>query len=125
LARKKCKGTQLEVFSGKQESLNRVICQILERKCPLIAYDVWRQLKGIKGFKHTDSKTVYRRIEALERQGWITKAGNRFTQPGWPSELYEISLRGRAALKLDGKSLEDFLKTATDEKLQKFIDLFS
>ena len=125
MARKQCKGTKLEVFSGKEESLNRVMLQILKQKGALIPYDVWLIVKGIKGFRHRDAKTVYRRMEALERQGWITKVGNRPTQPGWPSELYEITLRGKAALKLDEKSIEEFLRTATDEQLLKFIDGFS
>jgi DNA-binding PadR family transcriptional regulator len=125
LARKKSKGTPLRVFSGKEESLNRVMLNILKQKGALIPYDVWLIVKGIKGFRHTDTKTVYRRMDALEWQGWIAKVGNRPTQPGWPSELYKITLRGRAALKLDEKSIEDFLKTATDEQLLKFIDSFS
>jgi DNA-binding PadR family transcriptional regulator len=125
LARKKCKGTRLEVFSGKQESLNRVILQVLERRGPLIAYDVWRQLKVIKGFRDTDSKTIYRRMEALEQQGWIAQKGTRHALPGWDSTLYELTLRGKAALKLDKKNIEDFLRTANDEQLLRFIDSYS
>jgi DNA-binding PadR family transcriptional regulator len=125
LARKKSKGTELEVFSGKQESLNRVICQIFEWKSPLIAYDVWRQLKAIKGFKHIDSKTAYRRMEALEQQGWIAQKGTRLGKRGGDKILYELTLRGKAALRLDEKNIEEFLQTATEEQLLKFIDLFS
>ena len=112
------------MFSGKEESLNRVICQILERKGPLIVYDVLLQVRGTKGFRNTDSGIVYRRMQALEKQGWITQKGTRPTRPGWPSELYLLTLRGKAALRLDEKSIEDFLRTATDEQLLKFIDSF-
>ena len=125
MARKKCKGTELEVFSGKQESLNRVICQIFEWKSPLIAYDVWRQLKAIKGFKRINSKTAYRRMEALEQQGLIGQKGTRLGKRGGDKILYELTLRGKAALRLDEKNIEEFLQTATDEQLLKFIDLFS
>ncbi|MGD0204139.1 MAG: helix-turn-helix transcriptional regulator [Candidatus Bathyarchaeia archaeon] len=125
MARKNCKGTKLEVFSGKQESLNRVICQILEWKSPLIAYDVWRQLKAIKGFKYIDSKTAYRRMEALEQEGWIVQKGTRQGKRGGDKILYELTLKGKAALRLYEKSLEEFLRTATDEQLLKFIDSFS
>ena len=38
--------------------------------------------------------------------------------------LYELTLKGKAALRLDEKSLEEFLKTETSEQLSKFIDLF-
>jgi hypothetical protein len=40
------------------------------------------------------------------------------------SILYEVTLKGKAALKIDQKSIEDFLKTATDEQLLKFIEAF-
>ena len=125
MAQKKSKGTKLEVFSGKQEGLNRVICQVLEWKGPLIAYDVWRQLKAIKGFKYINSKTTYRRMEALEQQGWIVQKGTRQGKRGGDKVLYELTLKGKATLRLDEKSLEEFLRTATDEQLLKFIDSFS
>jgi hypothetical protein len=40
------------------------------------------------------------------------------------SALYELTLKGKAALRLDEKSLEKFLNTATNEQLTKFIDSF-
>ena len=57
-------------------------------------------------------------MEALEQESWIDQKGSRPAKPGWPSELYEITLKGKAALELDEKSIEDFLKTATGEQLQ-------
>jgi hypothetical protein len=82
---------------------------------------VWLQVKCVKGFRHVGLRTVSRRVEALKQQGWIAQAGSRYTQPGWPSELYELALRGSAVLMLDGKNIEEFLKMATEEKLLKFI----
>jgi len=82
------------------------------------------EIKNIKGWRHIDFKTVYRRMDALERQGWIAQKGTRPALPGWDSTLYELTLRGEAALKLDEKEIEEFLRTATDEQLLKFIDLF-
>ena len=125
MARKQGKGTRLEVFSGKQAGLNRVICQIFEKKSPLIAYDVWRQIKAIKGHKRVDSKTAYRRMEALEQQGLISQMGTRLGKRGGDKTLYELTLRGKATLRLDEKSIEEFLRTATDEQLLKFIESFS
>ena len=113
------------MFKGREARLNRIISKILESKSPLIAYDVWLQLRGIKGFRHIDSRTVYRRMQALEQQGWTAQKGTRPAKPGWDSTLYELTLKGKAALKLDEKSIEDFLRTATDEQLLKFIDSFS
>jgi len=102
LARKKRKGTRLKVFSGKEESLNRVILLIL-KKNSLIPYDVWLFVKSIKGFRHTEHKTVCRRMQALEQQGWIVQKGARPTKPCGDSLLYELTIRGKAALRLDKK----------------------
>jgi hypothetical protein len=64
-ARNMGKGTPLKVFSGKEASLNRVILLILYSKKLLAKYDVYLEIRSIKGFKHKDSKTVYRRIDIL------------------------------------------------------------
>jgi hypothetical protein len=125
LAQNRSNGTRLEVFSGKEARLNRVILQILRQKGALIPYDVSLNVKRIKNFMHTDPNTVYRRMEAQEEQGWIGVVGSRLTQPGWCSDLYGITLRGKAALRLDEWNIEDFLRTATDEQLTKFIDVYS
>jgi DNA-binding PadR family transcriptional regulator len=125
LAGKKSKGTPLKVFSGREATLNRLILKILEKRSPLIAYDVWHQLKVIKGHRHVDSKTTYRRLKALELEGLIAQKGTRLGKRGGDKNLYELTLRGKAALRLDEKSIEDFLQKATEEQLQKFINLFS
>jgi DNA-binding PadR family transcriptional regulator len=124
VARKKRKGTSLKVFSGKEATLNRVILLILYSGNLLAKYDMFLEIKNMKGFRHINSKTVYRRMDALERKGWIAQKGTRLAKPGWPSELYTITLKGMAALKLDEKSIDDFLNTATDEQLLKFIESF-
>jgi DNA-binding PadR family transcriptional regulator len=124
LSQKKCKGTRLQVFSGKEARLNRVLLKTLEWKSPLIAYDVWRQLKATKGFRGIDSKTVYRRMHALEQEGWIGQRGKRPAKVRGDSALYELTLKGKAALRIDEKGIEAFLETATSEQLAKFIDLF-
>ena len=51
--------------------------------------------------------------------------GNRQSRPGWPSELYGLNLIAKAALRLDKKNVEDFLRNASNGQLRKFIDLFS
>ena len=62
MAGKRCKGTPLKVFSGKQAKLNRIILLLYRiSKTSLTKYDVYKQIHNLKGFKHYDSKTVYRR----------------------------------------------------------------
>lgn len=125
MALSKGKGTPLKLFSGKEEPLNRLILRILRSsKQPLTKYDVALEVRHVIGFKHTDKNTVYRRMDALQKQDLISIVGERPTKPGWPSELYAISPRGIAALKLDENNIEEFLLTASHEKLHKFNDAY-
>jgi DNA-binding PadR family transcriptional regulator len=124
LAQKKSKGTPLKLFSGKQAKLNRIIMLILSSKALMTKYDIFLEIRSMKGFRHKNSKTIYRRIEALAEEGWIAKNGTRPGKVQGTSVLYEATLKGKAALKLDEKNIERFLKTATEEQLTKFIDLY-
>ena len=63
-------------------------------------------------------------MDALIKEGWIAQKGTRPAKVQGESILYELTLKGKAALRLDNKSMDDFLKTATNEQLTKFIDLF-
>ena len=117
----KTNGTPLKVFSGKAETLNRLILLILRSsKQPLAKYDMALEVRHTIEFKHTDINTVYRRMDALHKQDLISIVGERPTKPGWPSELYTINPRGIAALKLD--IIKEFVLTASYEELRKFND---
>jgi DNA-binding PadR family transcriptional regulator len=89
----------------------------------LAKYDVFLQIRNMKGFRHISSKTVYRRMDALEKGCWIAQNGIRPAKVQGDSALYQLTLKGKAALKLDEKSIEEFLETATEEQLTKFNDL--
>ena len=56
-------------------------------------------------------------MHALETQRWIMQKGTRPTKPRGSSTLYELTLRGKAALKLGEINMDTFLKTAKDEQL--------
>jgi DNA-binding PadR family transcriptional regulator len=125
MAGKKCKGTPLGVFSGKQAKLNRIVL-LLHRssKTSLTKYDVYKQIHNMRGYKHYDSRTIYRRINALIGEGLITKVGSRPGQVEGESVLYELTRKGKASLKADEKSMDEFLKTATEDQLSMFLDYF-
>jgi len=125
LARKRCKGTRLKVFSGKEARLNRVILLILSSEKLLTKYEVFVEVRHVKGFRHVTSKTVYRRMESLKSQGMIVQKGTKLAKPGWTSDLFSISLKGKAVLKLGEKSIEALLEAATDEQLLRIIELLS
>lgn len=105
------------MFSGKEASLNRIIFLIL-LKAPLIPYDVWLSIRAVKGFRYIPYRSVCRRMQSLTGQGWIVKKGTRCTKPSGVSDLFCITLRVVTALRLCEKSMDEFLHSATDEKLQ-------
>jgi DNA-binding PadR family transcriptional regulator len=119
MAGKKCKGTPLKVFSGKQAKLNRIILPLLEKKA-LAKEDVFHTLRNLKGYRHTTSKTVCRRMDALNEEGYISPQGTRPGAVKGDCVLYQITQMGQAALKLDRKSGDMFLSTATSEELAAF-----
>ena len=79
----------------------------------------------VKEFERTDKNTVYRRMDSLQEQGWVSIVGQRLTKPGWPSDLYDINLSGLNALILDVTNLDEFLLTSNYEKQRKFNDALS
>jgi len=77
VTRKRCKGTELKVFSGREAKLNRVIFMILDSKNLLASYSMYLEIRRIKGFRHVKRQSVDRRMKALCEQGWVMKRGVR------------------------------------------------
>ena len=109
MAGKKCRGTPLKVFSGKEAALNRVILLILNSKKLQTKYDLFLLIRNMKGFRHLASKTVYRRIDALQQGRWITQNGTRPAKVEGDSALYELTLKGKAGLSWMRKVWKNFL----------------
>ncbi len=124
MTRKRCKGTELKVFSGREAALNFVIFLVL---CPegklLASYDIFREVRAIKGFRRKGRQNIDRRLKALFKQRWLELEGTRTIRAHFSvSPLYKLSVRGRAALELRKKDLNVFLQTAPEDQLQKTID---
>ncbi len=123
MAGEKRKGTPLKIFSGKQAKLNRVILPLLEMKA-LAKEDVFHILRKTKGYRHTTSKTVCRRMDALNEGSYIAPNGTRPGAVKGDCVLYQITEKGKSALKLDRKSGDKFLNTATSEELANFNKIY-
>jgi DNA-binding PadR family transcriptional regulator len=120
LAHCKGKGTPLKLFSGKQRDLNRLVLRVLRASNqPLTKYDVYLLIHGVKGSRHITSKTVYRRMDALNSECYITENGSRPGKVQGESVLYQLTRKGVAALKLDRQNWDEYLRTATDDDFRK------
>jgi hypothetical protein len=75
VVRKKCKGTKLRVFKGREAKLDRAIFHVLSSEEPQAIWDVCKNITKIKGLKRKRYAVVELRTKALEAQGYLTKAG--------------------------------------------------
>ena len=117
------RGIKLEVFSGRQARLNCIIFLILyPEKKRLASYDIFKEVRATKGFRHKGKQNVDRRVKALFRQQWLDTEGTRLIRPHFSlSPLYKLSVRGRAALELSKKDPNVFLQNAPEDQLQALI----
>jgi hypothetical protein len=121
----KCRCAKLKLFSGKQACLNRLIIKLLKSsKTPLTKFEIYKIIHGMKGCRHFASGTVYRRINVLIDEKCLVQVGCKPGKVQGESALYILTKRGKANLLGDEKSIQEFLETATDEKLSDFIDLW-
>jgi hypothetical protein len=125
VVREQSEGTKLEVFSGRQAKLNLIIFLILYSKKLLTSYDMYSEIRSIKGYRHTKRQSIDRRVKALHQQGWLKKDGIRPAKAHFPSPLYKLSIRAQAAIVLSKKDLNDFLQTAPESNIQIFVDSLS
>jgi hypothetical protein len=122
VTRKRAKGTELAVFSGRQAKLNLIIFLVLSSNKFLTSYDIYLKIRAIKGYRHTNRQSVDRRVKALCQQGWLKREGIRPAKAHFLSPLYKLTIRAQAALTLSKKDLNDFLQTAPENNLQILVE---
>ena len=125
MGRKKNNNTELKVFSGREARLNRMIFTILDSKKLLTSYDMYLEIKRIKGFSHVKRQCVDRRMKALCEQGWIIKNGVKPAKAHFLSPLYALSIRAQAALALNKADLNVFIQVAPKIELEIIVNMFS
>ena len=113
------------MFKGREARLNRVIFRILASRKLLTSYDMYLEIRRIKGFRHTKYPSVDRRMKALRNEHWTEEKGTRKTKPGFDSPLYELSVRGQTALKLTELDMNDLVRTAEEKLLLELMALLS
>lgn len=113
----KPKNTRLSVFKGREAKLNHAIFQILSKTGPVAIYEIHKQIKTLRGLRHTKYTNVSRRVRALEELGYVDKAGIRRTQAGADATLYQLTTRAHVALFLSQISPDALLKEADEETL--------
>ncbi len=116
-------GIKLEVFSGKQAKLNRIIFLVLLCKGVLTSYETYKEIRSIKGFRHVNRQNVDRRMRALHEEGYLEVTGTKPAKAHFQQPLYKLSDYAEAALELSKKNWNVTLKKSPKEALRELIDL--
>ena len=125
MTRKRGKNPELEVFSGREAKLNRVIFLVLNTKDLLTSYDMYLELKQIKDFRHIKWQSVDRRMKALCAQSWIIKCGVRPAKAHFLSPFYTLSIRAKVAFALNKTDLNIFIQVAKESDLEIVLGVLS
>jgi hypothetical protein len=118
-------GYRTQVFSGREARLNHVIFLILDSKKPLTNYDMFLEIRRIKGFRHVKRQSVDRRMKALCEQGWIVKYGVRPAKAHFLPRSMHLSIRAQAALTLNKTDMNVFIQVAPEIELEIILEVFS
>ncbi len=109
MTRKKCRGTELSVFKGREAKLNRAIMKTLSDKGPLAIWDIKKQVSQTRGLKRTRYSVVNTRVRSLETAGYLRKTGERETKVGGKTSVYETTAKALFALLLNSLCLDDLI----------------
>ena len=112
------------MFSDKAGPLNRLVFEILRSKA-LASYDIYLEVRRVKGFKHRKYQAVDRRLKRLYEEGWLILDGAKKTKPGTEAPIYRLSSNGPTALEMDKVSREWFLSDASDELQNRMTTLLA
>ena len=113
----KPRNTRLSVFKGREARLNHAIFRTIAERGTLTIYEAHKQIRSLRGLRHTKYTNVSRRVRTLEDSGYLNKAGIRDTQAGGQATLYQLTTRAHVALFLNQISPDTFIKEADEETL--------
>ena len=114
MARKKCKGTELQVFKGREAKLNHAIFETLATYGPQTISDLQKKVSKNKNLQGTYYASVNKRIRHLETDGYVRKAEGESTEAESRATTYELPPKAYLATVLNSFSLQDVLNQATD-----------
>jgi hypothetical protein len=115
MARKKCKGTELKVFKGRESKLNQAIFEILCLKGALTIYEVYKETINRKGLLRTRYSSINKRIKALEKTGYVKKVATRLTKAGFKANVFDVTANAYVAIFLSKRNISGIVQNASEE----------
>ncbi len=113
LARKKAKGTELEVFSDRAGRANAAIFEVLARESPQTIKHILKQIIRYEGLEETYYASLTKRLHALIESGYIKEV--QPAKEGSKGQAnYELRMKAHLAMFLKENNIQDILERATD-----------
>lgn len=123
MARKKCKGTELAVFKGREAKLNRAIIRFLVVQSPQTIWDLQKQIIETRGLRATRYHNTNKRVKDLEIKGYIKSIGEKQTKAGGKAVLYEATAKAIFALLVGSLSLDDLIAELDELSLLTIVSI--
>ncbi len=83
---------KIPAFTGIKARNNSLLLSYFANNGPSLPYAVFKNLENASYFNEKQYPTVYRRIKALVKEGYLTNAGTRPTQRGKQTEEIQYGL---------------------------------
>ena len=115
---------RISVFKGRKARLNHAIFQTLARKSPQTAWQMFKQVKKLKGLFSLRYWALIRRVRALQKQDYLMKVGETKTMAGSETGLYQLTPRAELAMALDKLDLNRFIREADYHRILCGLEAF-
>jgi DNA-binding HxlR family transcriptional regulator len=113
LARKKSKGTELEVFTDRAARANAAIFEVLAKESPQTIKQLLKKITKYAGLEETYYASLTKRLRNLKETGFIEEI--KPNQKGAPAS-YRLCVKAILAMFLKENSIQDILNQATDQQ---------
>ena len=123
MARKKCKGTELSVFKGREARLNHAVLLAAAYREPLTIYEIHKEIVKMKGLGHTRYANVNKRVKLLTEQGFLRKAGSRITKVGLRTTIFQCTTKALLSLAISLVKIDDLIANLNEEGLLTLLSL--
>ena len=113
LARKKSKGTELDVFQDRAARANSAIFEVLAKESPQTIKQLLKKISKYEGLEETYYASLTKRLRNLQETGFIRET--KPVQKGSPVS-YELCVKAVLAMFLKETSMQDILDRATEKQ---------
>lgn len=107
MARKKSKGTELDVLIGKAVRANLAIFDALSKETPLTIRQLRNRIIKYKGLEETYYDSLTKRLHCLQNKGYVGEANSK--QERLKAQAYELRTKAYLAMLLKEYNIQDIL----------------